>query len=95
MMQESPQLLEYVFKTIVAIGITVATFYFKDFRTTLTKLTENLQSLTISVSTLVERDSTREHVILDLRKEVDTLKERVTKLEKDLIRQEVMHRRRE
>lgn len=95
MMEESPILLEYIFKTVVTIGIAVATYILKDFRSTLTKLTENLQSLTISVSTLVERDSTRETVILDLKKDIDVLTERLRKLEKDLIRQEVMNSRKD
>ena len=87
-MTESPELLEYVFKTIVAIGISVATFVLKDFRSTLSKLTENLQALTISVSTLVERDSSREHLISSQQRTINKLSEELRQVEQDVIRLE-------
>lgn len=95
MFTEAPEIMEYVFKTIVSIGISVMIFILKDFKSSMKDLTENLNKLTIVVTTLIEKDIGREKTIIDLKNEIDSLEKRVNKTEKEVLRLEFLRKNKE
>jgi len=95
MFNEAPEMMEYVFKTIVSIGISVMIFILKDFKSSMKDLTDNLNKLTIVVTTLIEKDSNREETIIALKNEVDALEKRVNKSEKEILRLEFLRKNKE
>lgn len=86
MMGEAPQLMRYAFETIVSIGITLLVFIGKDFRSSLKEVTTNLNKLTLSVTSLIEKDNTREGMLSELKARVSAQDARLRDLELTVIK---------
>ena len=86
MITEAPQLMEYAFKTIVSIGIPIVLWILKDFKSTLKELTDNLNKLALSVTSLLEKDNSRENAIEELKTRVASIEAKLNRAERDIVR---------
>lgn len=79
-------ILEYVFKGIVSLGIGLMIYTLKDFKSSLTKLTDSLTAVTLSLRELIIKDENKSEKLSELKSEIKTMQDRLRRLESEVAR---------
>ena len=83
---ESSVVLEYVFKGIISIGVGLMIYTLKDFKTSLTRLTDSLTAVTLSLRELIIKDENKSEKLTELKAEIKTIQSKVVRLEIEVSR---------
>jgi hypothetical protein len=75
-------LVEYLFKGIISVGVGLVIWTLKDFKVSLTKLTDSLTAVTISLRELIIKDENKSESLTEM-------KSRISRLENDVSHQRV------
>lgn len=85
MLDISPDIIEYLFKTIIGILLSLMVWLIKDFKKSLDNLSKNIGEVNLSITTLALQDKHKEQSILELKDEVDTIKKEIRHLSTEQI----------
>jgi len=82
--------LELIYKAINSIGVALLIYFVKEFKTDIRKLTDGLTSVSMSLNTLLTKDTHKDEAIVEIKqqvaksqKDIQNLKIRVALLEKE------------
>lgn len=88
------QIIEYLYKGVISFGVGLALYYLKDFKADVKKLTDGLTAVSLSLQTLLTKDTHKEEAISELKEKVEAnhkaiqnLKIRVALLENNIKKQ--------
>lgn len=80
------ELLEYAFKGVISIGVGLMIYTLKDFKSSLTRLTDSLTLVTLSLRELIIKDENKSEKLTEMKAELKTMQSRVTRLEIEVTR---------
>lgn len=83
---EAQELLEYAFKGIISIGVGLMIYTLKDFKSSLSKLTDSLTAVTLSLRELIIKDENKAEKLTELKAELRITQSRITRLELEVAR---------
>jgi len=73
-------LVEYLFKGIISIGVGLVIWTLKDFKVSLTKLTDSLTAVTISLRELIIKDENKSESLTEMKSRISKLENEVSHL---------------
>jgi hypothetical protein len=71
-------LVEYLFKGIISVGVGLVIWTLKDFKVSLTKLTDSLTAVTISLRELIIKDENKSESLTEMKSRISRLENEVS-----------------
>jgi hypothetical protein len=71
-------LVEYLFKGIISVGVGLVIWTLKDFKVSLTKLTDSLTAVTISLRELIIKDENKSESLTEMKSRLSKLENEVS-----------------
>lgn len=85
-------LIEYLFKGIISVGVGLVIWTLKDFKVSLTKLTDSLTAVTISLRELIIKDENKSESLTELKSRISKLENEVSHLRSQVIELKFKHK---
>ena len=77
---EASVILEYVFKGVISVGVGLMIYTLKDFKTSLTKLTDSLTAVTLSLRELIIKDENKSEKLTEIKAEINKMQNDIAHL---------------
>ena len=85
-------LIEYLFKGVISVGVGLVIWTLKDFKVSLTKLTDSLTAVTISLRELIIKDENKSESLTELKSRISKLENEVSHLRSQVIELKFKHK---
>jgi len=83
---ETQQILEYLFKGVITLGVGLMIYTLKDFKSSLIKLTDSLTAVTLSLRELIIKDENKSEKLSELKADIKLVQDRLRRVEAEIVR---------